>query len=61
MHVTCRHDPAGNNGLQYVIKVILHLLDPLVPEFSACFVGKLILVFIKKVSTLTVVCMCRIS
>lgn len=45
----CRQDPDGRTGLQYVVEVILHLLDPLVPEFSASYVGKLILVVMKKV------------
>ncbi len=39
----------GVSGLQYVLRVILHLLDPTVPEFSASFVGKLVIVFLKKV------------
>lgn len=45
----CRHDSEDHSGLQYVVKVILHLLDPLIPEFSASYVGKLIIVFIRKV------------
>lgn len=44
-----RSDSEGHGGLHYVLKTILHLLDPLMPEFSASFVGKLIIVFIKKV------------
>ena len=46
----CRRDQVGVSGLQYVLRVILHLLDPTVPEFSASFVGKLVIVFLKKVS-----------
>ena len=45
-----RVDSSGRNGLQYVVKVILHLLDPSRPEFSAAFVGKLLITFVKKVS-----------
>ena len=47
---THRHDSRGCSGLEYVVKVILHLLDPTGPEFSASFVGKLIIAFVKKVS-----------
>ena len=45
----CRRDEEGSSGVKYVVKVILHLLDPLVSEFSASYVGKLILVLMKKV------------
>jgi len=48
----CRRDQDGRSGLSYVVEVILHLLDPLLTEFSASYVGKLILVFIKKVCIL---------
>ena len=44
-----RTDQNGRNGLQYVVEVILHLLDPILPEFSASYVGKLVVVFIQKV------------
>lgn len=45
----CRKDPNGRSGLQYVLELVLHLLDPLLPEFSASYVGKLVIVFIQKV------------
>ena len=44
-----RSDSEGRDGLHYVVETILHLLDPLMPEFSASFVGRLIIVFVKKV------------
>ena len=47
--VAAWRDSTDHNGLQYVIQVILHLLDPARPEFSAAFVGKLIIAFVKKV------------
>ena len=48
--MTClRVDPQGRSGLYLCVQVILHLLSPLHPEFSATFVGKLIVVFVKKV------------
>ena len=45
-----RKDAAGYSGLHYVVQVIVHLLDPSRPEFSAAFVGKLIIVFVNKAS-----------
>lgn len=48
----CRHDSGGESGLAYVVRLAVHLLDPGRPEFSAAFVGKLIIVFIKKVCCL---------
>ena len=33
-----------------MVRLVVHLLDPARPEASAAFVGKLIIVFIKKVS-----------
>lgn len=55
--VSCcsRIDHNGRNGLQYVLEVILHLLDPTLPEFSASYVGKLVVVFIQKVTYLCAV------
>lgn len=41
-------DPNGRSGLQYVLELVLHLLDPLLPEFSASYVGKLVIVLIQK-------------
>ena len=46
----CRRDSSGRDGLQYVIQVALHLLDPSRPEYSASFVGKFIITFVKVVS-----------
>ncbi len=46
---SCRQDSTGTNGLEYVVKVILYLLEPTKAEFSAAFVGKLIISFVKKV------------
>ena len=45
-----RRDSSGRDGLQYVIQVVLHLLDPARPEYSASFVGKFIIAFVKVVS-----------
>lgn len=42
-------DPSGRAGLHYVVQVILHMLDPSRPEFTASFVGKLLIVIVKKV------------
>ena len=39
----------GTSGLQYAVQIGVHLLDPSRPESSAAFVGKLIIVFVKKV------------
>ena len=44
-----RVDSAGSSGLQYAMQVIIYLLEPSRPEYSAAFVGKLIITFIKKV------------
>ena len=44
------HDQDGTLGLNYIIKVIEHLLDPKNSEFSAVYVGKLINLLIKKAS-----------
>lgn len=52
----CRHDSGGESGISYVVRLAVHLLDPGRPEYSAAFVGKLIIVFIKKVSSLVVLC-----
>lgn len=48
--LAARKDAAGYSGLHYVVQVIVHLLDPGRPEFSAAFVGKLIVVFVNKAS-----------
>lgn len=40
--------------MSYVVRLAVHLLDPGRPEYSAAFVGKLIIVFIKKVNCLVV-------
>lgn len=40
--------------MSYVVRLAVHLLDPGRPEYSAAFVGKLIIVFIKKVRCLMV-------
>ena len=44
-----RVDESGQSGLHYVAQVVIHLLDPARPEYSAAFIDKLIIVFIKKV------------
>ena len=44
-----RRDSNGRSGLQYATEVVIHLLDPARPEYSAAFVDKLIIVFVKKV------------
>ncbi len=48
---SCRRDSTGTNGLEYVVKVILYLLEPTKAEFTASFVGKLIISFVKKVTS----------
>eukprot|EP00731_Ephydatia_muelleri_P021541 Em0014g132a len=48
-HVSRWVDPSGRAGLHYVVQVILHMLDPSRPEFTASFVGKLLIVIVKKV------------
>ena len=45
-----RRDAQGNNGISYVVRVTLHLLDPRGPEFTASFVGRLVSTLVKKVS-----------
>ncbi|XP_019850616.1 PREDICTED: importin-9-like [Amphimedon queenslandica] len=42
-------DESGQSGLHYAAQVVIHLLDPARPEYSAAFIDKLIIVFIKKV------------
>jgi hypothetical protein len=37
-----------------VVEVVLHLLDPSLPEFSASYVGKLVVIFIQKVCDLLI-------
>ena len=49
-----RRDSGGESGLAYVVRLAVHLLDPVRPEYSAAFVGRLIIIFIKKVSSLSV-------
>jgi hypothetical protein len=49
-----RRDSRGEPGLAYVVRLAVHLLDPARPESSAAFVGKLIIIFIKKVSCVCV-------
>jgi hypothetical protein len=39
----------GQSGLHYITKVVVHLLDPSRPEYSAALIDKLIIVFLKKV------------
>ena len=46
------HDQEGTGGLHYTVKVIVHLLDPKHSEFSAVFVGKLIILLFRKVGAL---------
>ena len=46
------HDQEGTGGLHYAVKVIVHLLDPKHSEFSAVFVGKLIILLFRKVGAL---------
>ena len=45
----CRCDSQGESGVLYVVKLAVHLLDPSCPESSAALVGRLLIVFIKKV------------
>lgn len=45
-------DHEGTGGLQYVVKVIEHLLDPKISEFSAAFVGKLIILLVRKLGAI---------
>lgn len=47
-----RVDESGQSGLHYAAQVVIHLLDPARPEYSAAFIDKLIIVFIKKVCLL---------
>lgn len=42
-------DSTGQTGLHYATQVVMNLLDPARPEYSAAFVDKLIIVFVKKV------------
>ena len=44
-----RSDSTGQTGLHYATQVVMNLLDPARPEYSAAFVDKLIIVFVKKV------------
>ena len=46
-----RHDSSSNSGIAYVVKVISHLLHPNISEYAAVFVGKLIIILVKKVSS----------
>ena len=48
-----RRDEGGRSGLDYVVQVVLYLLEPARPEFSAAFVGKLIIAFVKKVGVVS--------
>ena len=41
-------DYEGTGGLHYAVKLIEHLLDPKNSEFSAAFVGKLIIMLVRK-------------
>ncbi|KAI6656017.1 hypothetical protein LOD99_1751 [Oopsacas minuta] len=45
-------DQEGAGGLHYAVKVIEHILDPKHSEFSAAFVGKLIIMLVRKVGAL---------
>ena len=45
-------DQEGTGGLHHAAKVIVHLLDPKHSEFSAVFVGKLIILLFRKVGAL---------
>lgn len=49
-----RVDESGQSGLHYAAQVVIHLLDPARPEYSAAFIDKLIIVFIKKVNALII-------
>ncbi|XP_046853587.1 importin-9-like [Xenia sp. Carnegie-2017] len=42
-------DSSSNNGLTYVIRVISHILHPGISEYASVFVGKLIIILVKKV------------
>ena len=46
----------GENGLLLTTKVILHILDPSLAEFSASFLGSLVIVLIKQVGSPECVC-----
>ncbi|CAI8007574.1 Importin-9 [Geodia barretti] len=42
-------DREGESGVLYVVRLAVHLLDPSRPESSAAFIGRLLIVFFKKV------------
>ena len=46
-----RHDSEGESGVGYVVRLVVCLLDPTRPESTAVFVGRLIIIFIKRVSS----------
>lgn len=48
--VTYRVDSEGESGVNYVVRLAVYLLDPNRLEYSAAFIGRFIIVFIKKVS-----------
>ena len=45
-----RNDGSSNSGIAYVVQVISHLLHPNISEYASVFVGKLIIILVKKVS-----------
>ena len=45
-------DHEGTGGLHYAVKVIEHLLDPKISEFSAAFVGRLIIMLVRKLGAI---------
>ena len=66
--VVCRVDSDGESGVGYVVRLLVHMLDPTLPEYTAAFTGRLIIVFIKRVSEQVCVhvrerecvCVCRV-
>ena len=42
---------SGNNGIHYVVQVILKLLDPKTSEYTATFVGRLVSILISKLGS----------
>ena len=41
----------GKNGVYYVVQIISKLLDPKAPEFTASFIGRLVILLIAKLGT----------
>lgn len=56
LSLSIRIDESGQTGLHYIAQVVIYLLDPARPEYSAAFVDKLIIVFMKKVTLSFLMC-----